>query len=523
MKRKTTLMIAAALCTFLNANAQVYMFQKTYGGTGTDRCFSTQPTSDGGFIMAGETDSYGAGSYDGYLMKTNEQGVIIWAKSYGTAAWDWFNSVQPTSDGGYIITGGTEQTTSGQGDILILKTDASGNIQWQKKSGDAGYDNGYDVRQTTDGGYIVSGFQYGDVVSSDNACLIKLDASGNVSWTKTYSVGYDEYAYTVEQTNDGGYIIGGETYTSPGDIALIIKTDASGNVQWMKLLGDSSDYWITRIIKDGAGNFYVAGTASQPSYINIWLAKMSSTGTLLWSNTYAGPGALEDNCIWATRTSDGGFALCGGTNSFTTDYECFLLKTDSIGGPEWTKRYGGNSNDNSAQVVQTADGGYVLGSNTLSFPVGAGAYLLKTDGSGNTTCNENIPAFIMSSVTTVESTVAVNDSTIANSSTSSLTASSETFTEATLCLTVGTEEIEIGENEIFLYPNPAANEFRVQSLKLKVEGVDVYDMTGRKVLTQLQISNLKLQPMGISSLTNGLYFVRVRTEKGEVIKKLVKE
>ncbi|HLG35530.1 MAG TPA: T9SS type A sorting domain-containing protein [Bacteroidia bacterium] len=522
MKTKTTLLLSVALSMFLNVQAQIYMFQKTYGGTGTEYCYSTQPTSDGGYIMAGETDSYGAGSFDGYLIKTDSTGVITWSKTYGGLGWDWLNNVQQTSDGGYIVTGGTESSGNGQGDIWIIKTDASGTIQWQKTVGGADYDNGYDVRQTSDSGFIVCGHQYGDAVSTDNACLIKTSASGTVQWIKTYTAGYDEYAYTVEQTADGGYIIGGESYQNPGDVALIIKTDATGTVQWAKTYGGGNDCWVSRIIKDAGGNYFVAGTVSQPTYLNIWLARLDNTGTPVWSNAYAGPGALEDNCIWATRTSDGGFALCGATESFTSDYECFLLKTDSTGGPEWTKRYGGNSNDNSNQVMQTADGGYIIGSNTLSFGSGASIYLIKTDGSGGSTCNENIPAFLMTPLTTQVSAVTINDSTVNNSSTSALAAAVQTVTENILCLTVGTEELTI-ENNISIYPNPAKDKFAIGNWQWAIQSIELFDVTGRKVYAQPQTSNLKLQTIDISTLTNGMYFVRVRTETGEVIRKLVKE
>jgi hypothetical protein len=421
------------------------------------------------------------------------------------------------------MTGGTESTTNGFGDILIIKTDATGNIQWQKIAGGSDYDNGYDVRQTTDGGYIICGFQYTDSITTDDACLMKLDASGNVSWMKKYTGSADEYFYTVEQTADGGYITGGETYYNPGDEALILKTDASGNVQWAKAYGGGTDYWVVRIMNDVSGNYFVAGTASQPNYLNAWLAKLDNSGTPVWSNTYAGAGTLEDNCIWATRTSDGGFVLGGGSESFTPDYECFLLKTDSTGGPEWSKRYGGSSNDNVVQIVQTADGGFVFGANTLSFGGGASAYLVKTNAVGTSTCNENIPAFITTNVTTAVSAASINASTISNSTTTSMTAASQPFTETTQCLTVGADEIETGENEILIYPNPASGRLTVGSRQSAVESIELFDMTGRRAFSQQQTTNSNLQSIDISSLTSGMYIVRIRTENREVLKKLVKD
>ena len=525
MKTKSTLLLAVVLAMFQNIHAQQHQFQKFYGDNGTEYCYSVQQTTDGGFIVAGETDSYGAGNYDAYLIKTNSIGVIAWAKTYGDTAWNWANSVQQTTDGGYIVTGGTEYSGNGQGDIWIFKTDASGVIQWQKTSGGSGYDSGYDVRQTSDGGYIACGYQYGDASSGDNACLVRLDVNGMVLWTKTYSLGIsDEYAYTVEQTSDGGFILGGEAYNNPGDAGLIIKTDASGTVQWAKTYGGSSDYWVSRIMPAGNGDYFVAGVASQPSYINIWLARLDNSGTQVWSNTYAGPGGLEDNCIWATRTSDGGFAMCGATNSFTTDYESFLLKTDSTGGPEWSKRYGGNGNDNSSQVIQTSDGGYILSSNTLSFGTAASAYLIKTYSNGGTGCNENLPAFIISTVTTQVSVVTATTLSHTNSTTPVIGYAAASVTENILCLTVGDNEINSDDNEIIIYPNPAGSEFRIHpDASGRIESVEIYDVFGKRVYSVPQTTNHKSQTIYISSLAKGIYFVRVRTEQGEVVRKLVKE
>jgi hypothetical protein len=211
-----------------NANGNV-QWAKTYWGTGEDYAYSVQQTSDGGYIVAGETWSFGAGGADLFLIKTDANGNVIWAKTYGGTGWDEASSVQQTSDGGYIVAGYTGSWP--YYDIFLIKTDASGNVQWAKTYGGTDYDRAYSVQQTSDGGYIVAGYTasfgaFGDIF------LVKTDANGNVQWAKTYGGTSSDWASSVQQTSDGGYIVAGGTYSfGAGDWDIIlIKTDANGNI-----------------------------------------------------------------------------------------------------------------------------------------------------------------------------------------------------------------------------------------------------------------------------------------------------
>jgi len=525
MKQITTLLIALALTSTLSA--QLVQFQKTYGSAGTDYCWSVAQTTDGGYILVGETNSFGAGSYDAYLTKTDAYGVIQWTRTYGGTGWDSGFTVRQTSDGGYVVVGRTESSGNGLADIWIFKTNNIGIISWQRTCGSAGGDSGNDIIQTSDGGYAAVGFQNGGAATNDNACLVKMDGSGNIQWVHSYSIGSDDdYGYSVAQASDGGYIIGGENYYSPGSAALIIKTDANGNVQWANSYGGSADHWINSIIALPSGDFMIAGISSQLSFINVWLAKLNPNGNPVWSNSYAGPGTGVDNCLWFTSTSDGGYALCGRTNSFTADYDAFLIKTDSAGGPEWSRRYGGTANDQANQVIVSTNGGYVLASNSLSFGNGQSAYLIKTDASGNSGCNENIPAFLMTPFTPAVFPVTVMDSALTNVAASSLSFTSPTLTETPLCFTVGENEFNADEDWISVYPNPASREFTIYpeySGRFTIYGVEVYDVLGEKVFSQQQTTNNKQQTIDVSEWSNGIYFVRIKTQEGTAVKKLVKQ
>ena len=258
---------------------------RTFGDKADDWAYSVQQTEDGGYIVAGRTGSYGAGGYDAYLIKTDANGNMLWSKTFGGKADDWAYSVQQTKDGGFIIAGSTYFYGAGSVYAYLIKTDANGNMLWDKAFGGEAGDEAYSVQQTKDGGYIVAGQTWSYGAGSVDVWLIKTDANGNMLWDKAFGGEAGDEAYSVQQTEDGGYIVAGRTgsYGAGGYDAYLIKTDANGNMLWSKTFGGKADDWAYSVqqTKDGgfiiAGNTYFFGANGS----DAWLIKTDANGNTI--------------------------------------------------------------------------------------------------------------------------------------------------------------------------------------------------------------------------------------------------
>ena len=262
--KKFFLALAVVVVVSITAFAQApdTLWTKTFGGSSNDYGYSVQQTWDGAYINAGETSSFGAGSADVYLIKTDSSGDTLWTNTLGGSSYDTGYSVQQTSDGGYIIAGTTHSYGAGQYDVYLIKTDAFGDSLWTNTFGGSDDDYGYSVQQTADGGYIIAGWTVPYGASSLDVYLIKTDNEGNQQWQRTFGGGSSgEEGYCVQQTDDGGYIIVGDIEYSGGssrDIYLI-KTDSQGNQQWSQTYGGSDDDHGRSVQQTLDGGYIIAG------------------------------------------------------------------------------------------------------------------------------------------------------------------------------------------------------------------------------------------------------------------------
>jgi outer membrane protein assembly factor BamB len=358
-------------------------WSKTFGGTDSDEAWSVQQTSDGGYILAGATDSYGAGSKDFWLLKTNSDGDKQWDKTFGGTGWDLAGSVQQTSDGGYILAGWTGSYGAGSGDVWLVKTDSNGDKQWDKTFGGTARDMAYSIQQTSDGGYILAGWTGSYGAGSEDVWLLKTDSNGNKQWDKTFGgTGWD-MAYSIQQTSDGGYILAGatESYGANSRDVWLLKTDSNGNKQWDKIFGGTDAEEAYSIQQTSDGGYILAirmclyGAGSE----DVWLLKTDSNGNKQWDKIFGGTGGDRANSV--QQTSDGGYILAGMTTSYGAGSEDFwLLKTDSKGNKQWDKTFGGTGWDRAYSVQQTSDGGYILAGFTESYGAGPrDVWLIKVE------------------------------------------------------------------------------------------------------------------------------------------------
>jgi uncharacterized delta-60 repeat protein len=307
---------------------------KTIGGTNSDFGYSIQQTSDGGYIITGYTSSFGAGNSDVFVIKLDSSGNLSWAKTIGGTNSDFGYSIQQTSDGGYIITGYTSSFGAGGDDVFVIKLDSSGNLSWAKTIGGTNSDLGYSIQQTSDGGYIITGGSVSFGPRYSDVFVIKLDSSGNLSWAKTIGGTNGEIGHSIQQTSDGGYVITGftESFGAGNLDVFVIKLDSSGNLSWAKTIGGRYFDLGRSIQQTSDGGYVITGFTESFGAGNsdVFVIKLDSSGNLSWAKTIGGTDFEEGNSI--QQTSDGGYIITGYTYSFGAgNYDVFVIKLDSSG------------------------------------------------------------------------------------------------------------------------------------------------------------------------------------------------
>jgi hypothetical protein len=322
---------------------QDIIWSRAYGGPDGEEGVRLCETSDGGYIMVGNTESFG-NWVQIYLVRTDARGDTLWTRTFGGDGLEYGNSVHQTSDGGYIIGGWT--TSFGLGaQAYLIKTDSRGNALWSRTYGGSDIDDGMTVQQTSDGGYILVGGTYSYGAGGKDVYLVKTDPLGQSQWSKTYGGVKDDAGLWVELASDGGFIITGFTESfAPHRWVYLLKTNSEGDTVWTKTPNPSGSYWSE-------------GDAIQ-------------------------------------QTSDSGYIMTGFcvTNSHQSSvYDFFLIKTDLQGDTVWTRTYDRDDFDWPGSVRQTFDGGYIVAGMTLTYESGSGpdSYVIKTDSEGDTLWTRN--------------------------------------------------------------------------------------------------------------------------------------
>jgi len=517
LMKKLALMVCCCFWVGAVVAQPTIQWQKTYGGTSYDEAYSTQQTSDGGYIVAGRSissngDIFGNhGGDDFWVLKINSIGSIQWKKSLGGSFNDGARRIQETSDGGYIVVGYTASNNydvsgnhGGISDGWVVKLSSTGTIEWQKTLGGSGRDDIWAIQQTLDNGYILAGrtsSNDGDVSENKGQLdfwVVKLNESGNIQWQKTLGGSNDDMAKSVRQTSDGGYIIAGESSSIDGDVTnplgnadfWVVKLSSLGTLDWQKSFGGNNADIPSEILLTTDGGYVVTGyVGSGTSDISVyyglfdfWVVKISASGQLLWEKTVGG--TQPDYARAIVNAPGGGFFIAGSTSSSDGDIvennggsELWVVKISEIGELVWQKTYGGTKNDFGFAIDNTSDNGLVLAGSAWS-----------TDGDLAGSLNRGKADFWVLKLSPEPST--------------------PTSTPAI--------------PQITLYPNPAHNTITLQAPSAGTTlNVTIYDLLGRTLLRE-EIPNGG--QLNIAALQKGVYFVAAEDGDGTVFRgKLEKE
>jgi|CXWL01.1.fsa_nt_gi hypothetical protein len=413
--------------------------RKLLGGTLDEEAYSIQQTTDGGYIMAGYSQSsangdvtdvnHGGinGTLDFWIVKLDADRNLYWNKLLGGDGNEIVTSIQQTTDGGYIVAGYSNSSANGDVteinngnyDYWIVKLDADRNITWNRLIGGSGTDQAQSIRQTIDGGYIVAGFSNssnsGNVSEVNHGgydyWIVKLDGSGNMIWDKLLGGNADEMAKQVIQGNDETFVVAGQSTSSAnGNVTgvnhggifpidnWIVRLNTNGSILWNKLLGGNGEDAAQSIQQTTDDGYIVAGYSTSTANGDVtgvnhgsggsrdfWIEKLDRFGNITWNKLLGGDN--WDQAYSIKQTADDGYIVTGYSNSSTSgditgsnhgpanSYDYWIVKLNAIGNITWNKLIGGSGEDYSYSIYQAADGGYVVaGYATSSFTGDVNSY-----------------------------------------------------------------------------------------------------------------------------------------------------
>ena len=363
-------------------NAQITTYQRTFGGLHYDIGNCLVGMDDNGFVIGGQTKSFGDTSGSTYIIKVDAKGDTEWTRCYGGGWLDGGNSIIATGDG-YFLTDHTTSYGAGECDSYVFKTDLNGTKLWSHTFGFNLNDAGYQGIETRSGGYIITGLSQPPSDTTGTPFVARYGPDGTPEWSNFYGQGE---GYRIVQTPDNNFVIAGISTGAPNgpdNNIILFKIDGTGNQLWYKTVthdGNSQPYGLINTLDS---NLLIAGyTTGATDNWQAELIKLSPTGDILWKKTYGNSG--NDRAYSVVETTDG-YIFAGQTQSLTNgDLDVLVLKTDKDGNELWRHTYGGLQTDYARWITPCADGGFGIVGTTASFGAGDNdVYLIKIDGNGN--------------------------------------------------------------------------------------------------------------------------------------------
>ena len=533
MKKISTLILLVITGYLLQAQAPNLQVEKSLGGSENEFAFDIHQISDGGYIIGGQTASNDGnvtgnhGDEDFWIVKLNKNGSIKWQKALGGLGDESAFSVQETKDGGFVAAGqagfSSGQVTGNHGmlDVWVVKLDVSGTLRWQRSFGGSNRDFANSIQQTTDGGYIVAGGSFsndGDVTVHHGPniyadyWILKLDSTGIMQWQRVYGGSKGDIAMSVRQTFDGGYIVAGNSFSTDGDVKnvhdsvygdfWILKLDTQGKIQWQKAFGGSDYEQANSIVQTADSGYAVAGWNRSPNDGDVtgnhgdydfWIVKMNAKGKMQWQKSLGGTGGDVGYSI--KQTPDDSYVVAGGTSSNNGDVsgnhgkqDFWLAKINSKGKLLWQKALGGSEFENAHSVDLTKDGGYVM----------AGSSGFQNVNNGDVTGNHGNYDFWLTKLS--------SSGFIANNLSGDQSLNSKTLTT------------------LKISPNPATSFLSVSFNTINDAGfLKITNSSGKAMFERILQKGNRLQVLDIRAFPAGLYFLTIQSRNEKMNQPFIKK
>jgi len=525
------------------ADAHSQQFQRLYGGVSQEISLVALPSPTGGIYFLGATTSAGSGNADPTLMKLDDDGQVIWARTIGGVYYDVAGAMTIASDGGLVCAGSSSSFNGNTlNDLYFFKVDSTGDMVWSKTFSAGDLDIASALLRTADNGYAITGFTR--IGGLKKVLLIRTDANGDTLYTGIYGGVGDDQGVEFLETADGGFVIIGKTFTQTlgeSDI-LMMRTDANGNLVWSKSFGGSLWDEAAGITMLADGNYFISGSTISfgQGDFDILLMKTDTSGNILWGKTYgmeetdASYTALENddgtivisgytNCMGfgqTLRMSDPNYYLDGDRGDDSTNV--LLMKINAVGDTLWTRTYGDESKDEALHFVKMPDGGYLIPGQTNSLNFSNDSlqmYLIRTDSMGYSGCHEQDahPIIDMTNFITQTLVIAQSSGFTVNAVTSISLAWNVIAEDACIFSSVN----EIADNAFDVYPNPASGNINIVNRNSGIEKIEMYNLLGESIFSKILSSPSLETSIDVSGYVPGIYFITISSASSTATKKII--
>lgn len=550
--------ICLGIFIYAFASAQTTVYQKTFGGAGTDPDFGIAATPDGGHVMVGYTTSFGAAVSDLLLIKLDHDANLQWSRTYGGPLLEEASKVVLTYDHGFAICGRTASYGQGGTDAFLLKTDSMGNFQWMKTFGGPGDEIMFNLRQTSDSGFLLAGSTQSFGQGIWDMMYIKTNIYGDTMWTKIIGGSAYDQGTDAEETNDSGFVLLGRTmsFGSGTTDIFFIKLNANLDTVWSRVYGSTGWDEGMKVKQTFDGGYIITGGSNSYTVGNYdgFLNKIDANGHITWSRDFFGlyPDATYD----VFQLTDSGYIIMGETESFGSNHQkpaspytvllandwqlphilgtdnsnVLVIRTNSSGDTLWCKAFGGPLQDEAYSMLPAAGDGFVVGAYSRSFSGDSiDFYIIKGDSTGFSGCYEEPATPVIGTPTPVEMDAAPQIISGLFMDTVNAAQATPAVVQLDLCfniLTAVNNQAPCGSALIF--PNPCTDKATLQLTDCNIQqGADIliYDIAGRLISSQL--SNFSSEVMlDVKNLSPGFYNVKVTSAGKKTVPfsiKMVKE